>query len=98
VRLRRGDTLLLLNPASDRDGLPPAFGEAARAEGVGVASMEEGSIELPILAQIPMIVRLQLLALAFSRGRSTDPEKAIAGSWADEAMWAIGRPPSTERT
>ena len=22
----------------------------------------------------------------------TDPDKAITGAWADEAMWAIGRP------
>jgi hypothetical protein len=44
------------------------------------------------LAQLPTIVRLQLMALNFSRVRSTDPDKAIAGPWADEAMWAIGRP------
>jgi glutamine---fructose-6-phosphate transaminase (isomerizing) len=92
VPLQRGDALLLLGPAADRDGLLPALGEAAGAEGLVVASVDEPSIDHPILAQLPIIVRLQLLALTFSRTRSTDPDKAIAGHWADEAMWAIGRP------
>ena len=97
VPLRRGDTLLLLNPASDRDGLLPALGEAARGSGVDVASIDERSIEHPMLAQLPTIVRLQLLALAFSRRLGTDPDNAIAGSWAHEAMWTIGRPRSARR-
>jgi glucosamine--fructose-6-phosphate aminotransferase (isomerizing) len=92
VPLQRGDALLLLGPAADRDGLLPALGEAAGAEGLMVASIDEPSIAHPILAQLPIIVRLQLLALRFSRTRSTDPDEAIAGHWADEAMWAIGRP------
>jgi glutamine---fructose-6-phosphate transaminase (isomerizing) len=91
VPLQRGDALLLLDPAADRDGLLPALGEAAGAEGLVVASVDEPSIDHPILAQLPIIVRLQLLALTFSRTRSTDPDEAIAGHWADEAMWAIGR-------
>jgi glucosamine--fructose-6-phosphate aminotransferase (isomerizing) len=94
VPLQRGDALLLLDPAADRDGLLSALGEAARAEGLAVASIEEPSIGHPILAQLPIIVRLQLLALAFSRARDSDPDKAIAGHWADEAMWAIGSPRS----
>jgi glucosamine--fructose-6-phosphate aminotransferase (isomerizing) len=92
VPLQRGDALLLLGPAADRDGLLSALGEAAGAEGLVVTSIDEPSIDHPILAQLPIIVRLQLLALTFSRTRSTDPDKAIAGHWADEAMWAIGRP------
>ncbi len=92
VALQRGDALLLLGPAGDGDGLLSALGEAAGAEGLTVASIEERSIDHPILAQLPMIVRLQLLALSFSEKRSTDPDKAITGHWADEAMWAIGRP------
>jgi glucosamine--fructose-6-phosphate aminotransferase (isomerizing) len=92
VPLQRDDALLLIGPAADRDELLPALGEAARAEGLAVTSIDEPSIEHPILAQLPMIVRLQLLALTFSQTRSTDPDKAIAGHWADEAMWAIGRP------
>ncbi len=92
VALQRGDALLLVGPAADRDGLLPALGKAAGAEGLAVASIEEPSIDHPILAQLPMIVSLQLLALSFARTRGTDPDKAITGHWADEAMWAIGRP------
>jgi len=92
VHLQHGDALLLVGPATDRDGLLNALGKAAEAEGLAVASIEEPSIGHPILAQLPMTVRLQLLALSFSRAHSTDPDKAITGHWADEAMWAIGRP------
>jgi len=92
VPLRAGDALLLLGAAADPDGLLPALGHAARAEGLVVATIDEPSIDHPILAQLPIIVRLQLLALSFSRIRSTDPDKAIAGHWADETLWAIGRP------
>jgi glutamine---fructose-6-phosphate transaminase (isomerizing) len=92
VPLGRGDALLLLGPATDPDGLLSALGEAAHAEGLAVASLDEPAIEHPILAQLPIIVRLQLLALSFSRARATDPDKAIVGNWSDEAIWAIGRP------
>ena len=92
VPLQPEDSLLLIGPAGDRDGLLLALGEAARAEGVPVASIDEPSIDHPILAQISIIVRLQLIALSFSRTRATDPDRAIVGHWADEAMWAIGRP------
>lgn len=92
VPLQRDDALLLISPAADRDGLLPAIGQAARAEGLLVASIDEPSIDNFVLAQLPIIVRLQLLALTFSRARRSDPDKAIAGHWADEAMWRIGRP------
>jgi glucosamine--fructose-6-phosphate aminotransferase (isomerizing) len=92
VPLQRGDAMLLLSPAADPDRLLPALGEAASAEGLLVASIDEPTIEHPILAQLPIIVRLQLLALEFSRIRSTDPDVAITGQWENDAMWAIGRP------
>jgi glutamine---fructose-6-phosphate transaminase (isomerizing) len=92
VPLQPEDSLLLIGPAGDRDGLLPALGEAARAEGLPVASIDEPSIDHPILAQLPIIVRLQLIALRFSRTRATDPDRAIVGRWGDKALWAIGRP------
>jgi glutamine---fructose-6-phosphate transaminase (isomerizing) len=92
VPLGRGDRLLLIGPGADPDGLLPALGEAAAAEGLAVSSVEEPSIDHPILAQLPTIVRLQLLALSLSRMCSTDPDTAIVGHWADEAMWALGAP------
>jgi glucosamine--fructose-6-phosphate aminotransferase (isomerizing) len=92
VPLDRGDSLLLIEPHADRDGLLSALGEAARAEGLAIVTIEEPAVAHPILAQLPIIVRLQLLALSFSRARGTDPDTAIVGGWADEAIWAIGRP------
>jgi glucosamine--fructose-6-phosphate aminotransferase (isomerizing) len=92
VPLRRDDAMLLVGAATDRDGLLPALGVAARAEGLTVASTDEPSIEHPILAQLPVIVRLQQLALHFSRIRFTDPDHAIAGHWDDDSLWSIGRP------
>lgn len=92
VPLREGDTMILVGAGADRGGLVPALGAAARAEGLTVASVDEPSIGHPILAQLPIIVRLQLLAVHYSRIRSTDPDRAIAGHWDDEALWSIGRP------
>jgi glutamine---fructose-6-phosphate transaminase (isomerizing) len=92
VPLQPGDSLLLIGPAADRDGLLPALGAAACAQGLVVGSIDEPSISHPILAQLPTIVRLQLIALTFSQRRSMDPDKAIVGHWADDAMWAIGQP------
>jgi glucosamine--fructose-6-phosphate aminotransferase (isomerizing) len=92
VPLDRGDALLLIDPAADPDGLVGALGEAARAEGLAVASIDEPSSANPIVAQLPIFVRLQLLALSFSSLRCTDPDTAIVGRWAAESVWAIGRP------
>jgi glutamine---fructose-6-phosphate transaminase (isomerizing) len=92
VPLQRGDTLILLNPGADADGLLPALGEAARAEEITVVELAEPSIDNPVLSQLPMTVQLQMLALRFSEARSTNPDRAIVGRWASEALWAIGRP------
>ena len=46
----------------------------------------------PALAQIPLTVRLQLLALRIAAERGQDPDTVIAGAWDDEALWAIGAP------
>jgi glucosamine--fructose-6-phosphate aminotransferase (isomerizing) len=46
----------------------------------------------PVLAQIPMTVRLQLLAERFAGLRRQDPDTAIVGAWADPALWRLGMP------
>jgi glucosamine--fructose-6-phosphate aminotransferase (isomerizing) len=92
VPLGRRDGVLLLCPSEDRDGLVSALGEAAGAEGLAVASIEERSLEHSLLAQLPINVRLQLLALALSAARATNPDEAIVGRWADDHLWAIGKP------
>lgn len=85
------DSLLVLQPSADPDGLTAAVAEAARREGIHVALLSEPDSGLPdLLAQIPMTVRLQLLALRFARMRGQDADVAITGAWSDPALWRIG--------
>ena len=45
-----------------------------------------------LLAQIPLTVRLQLLALRSALERGQDPDTVITGNWAEPGLWRIGRP------
>ena len=106
VPLTAADGLVVLEPAADPDGLTAALGSAARAERVPVAvlaaaDMPESADVLaatdsgrlpPLLAQIPMTVRLQLLAERFARLRRQDPDVAITGAWDAPALWQMGAP------
>jgi glucosamine--fructose-6-phosphate aminotransferase (isomerizing) len=94
VPLSADDRLVVLTPP-DTDGLVSAVAAAAEAEGVPVTRLHEPSGLPPLLAQIPLVVRLQLLALDFARRRGFDPDVAIERSWADERLWAIGSPEAT---
>ena len=94
------DGLVLLEPGADPDGLTGAVGDAARAEGMPVAVLAAppaapspftGGLA-PLLAQIPMTVRLQLLAENFARLRRQNPDKAITGAWDEQALWRLGAP------
>ncbi|MBT2383462.1 SIS domain-containing protein [Streptomyces sp. ISL-11] len=88
------DGLVLLEPAADADGLTAALGNAARAEGIATTTLEApaGDPLPPLLAQIPMTVRLQLLADRYAALRGQDPDEAIVGAWADSALWRMGTP------
>jgi glutamine---fructose-6-phosphate transaminase (isomerizing) len=88
------DGLVLLEPGADPDGLTGALGTAARAEGIPVCALEAAGGEglPPLLAQIPMTVRLQLLAERFARLRRQDPDVAIVGAWDQPALWRMGAP------
>ncbi len=56
-----------------------------------MATLVEPDSGLPdLLAQIPMTVRLQLLALRFARMRGQDADVAITGAWAEPSIWRIG--------
>jgi glucosamine--fructose-6-phosphate aminotransferase (isomerizing) len=91
VPLTADDRLVLLTPP-DTDGFVAALGAAAEAEGVPVARLDEPS-PLPVaLAQIPLTVRAQLLALRIAIERGQDPDKVIVGQWDDPGLWAIGSP------
>jgi glucosamine--fructose-6-phosphate aminotransferase (isomerizing) len=69
---------------------------AAEKAGVPVSRIAEPA-ELPsVLAQIPLTVRLQLLALRIATEGGQDPDRVITGPWADEALWSMGAP-ATDR-
>jgi glucosamine 6-phosphate synthetase-like amidotransferase/phosphosugar isomerase protein len=91
VPLDARDHLVLLTPP-DTDGLIDGVAAAATAEGVPVTRVHEPSDLPPVLAQIPLVVRLQLLALRFANERGFDPDVAIERAWADEGLWTIGSP------
>jgi glutamine---fructose-6-phosphate transaminase (isomerizing) len=91
VPLNASDHLVTLAPP-DSQGLTAGVEAAARAVGIGVTRVEE-SADLPqLLAQIPLTVRLQSLALRFASEREQDPDAAIEGPWDEAALWAIGSP------
>ncbi len=89
------DGLLLLEPGADQDGLTAALGAAAAAEGitVGTLSATGAAAELPpVLAQLPLTVRLQLLAGHWAELRHQNPDVAIVGAWAKTELWGLGAP------
>jgi glucosamine--fructose-6-phosphate aminotransferase (isomerizing) len=108
VPLSAADGVLLLEPGADPDGLTEAVGAAAELEGIPVAVLSAADRSAadssdatssaaapglsPILAQIPMTVRLQLLAERFAGWRGQDPDTAIIGAWADPVVWRLGLP------
>jgi glucosamine--fructose-6-phosphate aminotransferase (isomerizing) len=96
VPLTAADGLVLLEPAADPDGLTAALGSAAEAEGVPVSVLAaaDGERLPPLLAQIPMTVRLQVLAERLARLRRQNPDVAIVGAWDEPALWQMGAPGS----
>lgn len=76
----------------DEDGLVEAIARTAEAQGIAVSRIGEPAPLPTVLAQIPLVVRLQLLALRLATQRGTDPDKVITGRWEDPALWRIGSP------
>jgi glucosamine--fructose-6-phosphate aminotransferase (isomerizing) len=91
VPLNGSDHLVTLVPP-DTQGLTAGVEEAARKAGVPVTRVEEPSRLPVLLAQIPLTVRLQLLALRYATERGFDPDVAIEPPWDDAELWAIGSP------
>jgi glucosamine--fructose-6-phosphate aminotransferase (isomerizing) len=91
VPLDRRDALLSLT-TPDTDGFVAAVTAAASAEGIPVSLLGEPAPLPMLLAQIPLTVRLQLLALRMALERGQDPDTVITGNWADERLWQMGRP------
>jgi glutamine---fructose-6-phosphate transaminase (isomerizing) len=87
-----GDDHLVTLAPPDTDGLVDAVGRTAGQEGIAVTDLTEGADLPPLLAQIPLTVRLQLLALRLAEEKGENPDRVIVGAWADEALWRIGGP------
>jgi glucosamine--fructose-6-phosphate aminotransferase (isomerizing) len=92
VPLGPGDELVLLQPAADDDGLVGAIGEAAAAEGVTVHEVSIDAALDPVLAQLPLTVRLQVVASRLADARGHDPDVVITGAWGDNRLWSLGAP------
>jgi glutamine---fructose-6-phosphate transaminase (isomerizing) len=104
VPLDGRDALLLVG--RDEDGLLRELGRAAEAEGIAVGRLGEKAVPVggeavpaagatagdELLAQIPLTVRLQLLALRRAGAGGHDPDTVITGAWAAEALWSAGAP------
>jgi len=93
VPLNASDHLVTLVPP-DTQGLTAGVEDAARAAGIPVTRVEERAGLPPPLEQIPLTVRLQILALRFALERGQNPDVAIEGPWDDPDLWAIGSPTS----
>jgi glucosamine--fructose-6-phosphate aminotransferase (isomerizing) len=89
VPLGTDDHLVALSPP-DTNGLVRAVSDAAQREGMRVTALSEPADLPPLLAQIPLTVRLQILALRFAEARGQDPDRVITGAWDDPRLWAIG--------
>lgn len=99
VPLTAADGLVLLEPAADPDGLTAALGAAAEREGIPVTVLTAAPVLWaplpPLLAQIPMTVRLQLVAQRFAHLRHQNPDVVITGAWAEPVLWELGSPASS---
>ncbi|HLB61444.1 MAG TPA: SIS domain-containing protein [Actinomycetota bacterium] len=91
VPLTAEDHMVALSPP-DPDGFVSAVARAAEAEGIGVTTVVEPADLPPLLAQIPLTARLQLLALRFAEDKGENPDRVITGAWGDPALWSIGSP------
>ena len=92
VPLGPRDALLAIQPSDDPFGLLELLSEAAASEGLEVRTVSVAEGLHPVLAQIPLTVRLQKLASDLADARGTDPDKVIRGGWAGDRLWQAGAP------
>ena len=91
VPLQAQDHIVALT-SPDEDGFVEALAKTAETSGIGVSRLAEPSPLPVLLAQIPLAVRLQMLALRYATARGTDPDTIVTGRWSDGALWSIGAP------
>jgi len=92
VPLGASDALLAIQPSNDPFGMLDLLSAAAGSEGLEVRTVSEPAGLHPLLAQIPLTVRLQRLASELADARGFDPDKVIVGSWAGDRLWQAGAP------
>jgi len=92
VPLGPGDALLAIQPVDDRFGMLDLLSAAGASEGLEVRTVSEPEGLHPVLAQIPLTVRLQKLASDLADARGFDPDKVIVGGWAGDRLWQAGAP------
>jgi glucosamine--fructose-6-phosphate aminotransferase (isomerizing) len=90
VPLDHRDHLVTLGPPDEP--LTAGVAAAAAAEGVGHTSLREPATSSALLAQIPLTVRLQMLALRMAQEGGHDPDRVIVDAWADATLWRTGTP------
>ncbi|HVX32982.1 MAG TPA: hypothetical protein VHA80_07565 [Solirubrobacterales bacterium] len=92
VPLDAEDRLIALDPDGDPSGLTASLAGAAEREGIPVARLEPPPDLHPLLAQLPLTVRLQALASRWADLQGIDPDTVILGAWADPELWSLGAP------
>jgi glucosamine--fructose-6-phosphate aminotransferase (isomerizing) len=92
VALGPDDAFLAVAPRDDRFGITRRLVAAAAGEGLSTYALEEPPGMHPLLAQLPLTVRLQRLASHFADLRGQDPDHVILGRWADDDLWGAGAP------
>ena len=92
VPLDGRDRLVVLDPPDE--ALLGSVASAAEAAGVAVSTVHEPADLHPLLAQIPLSVRGQMLALRMAEATGTDPDTVMVGPWANDAIWRVGAPES----
>ena len=92
VPLGPTDALLAIQPSDDPFGMLELLSTAAASEGLHVVTVDEPDGLDPVLAQIPLTVRLQKLASDLADARGVDPDKVIRGAWAGDRLWQTGAP------
>ena len=92
VPLGAEDALVVLGADRDNDAFLSQLADAALAEGVPVARLDQPEPGDELMAQIPLTTRLQILALRRTEAGGHDPDEVITGAWAGARLWATGAP------
>jgi glucosamine--fructose-6-phosphate aminotransferase (isomerizing) len=92
VPLNEDDHLIALDPAGDPSGLTSGLADAAEREGIPVTRLDPPADLHPLLAQLPLTVRPQVLASRWADRQDLDPDRVILASWADQNLWSAGAP------